>query len=272
MTGGEPTAGRGPLTRRPIREPGAPPPCPPGWTTAPPDFVGIGAQRCGTTRWFDLICAHPAVTPPPATRKELHFFDRFHDGGWSDARAAEYAAYFPRPAGALTGEWTPTYLHDFWTAPLLAAAAPDARLLLCLRDPVERYRSGLQRHRRAARQTGAALDHAAAHEEFARGLYADALERVFAHAGRDRVLVLQYERCVADPVAELARTFAFLGLEPVDLGDLVRAHHPNRQATGSPLDASAAQALTEAYRPDVERLARACPPLDLDLWPNFAPS
>ena len=29
--------------------------------TGPPDFVGIGAQKAGTTWWFDAICAHPEV-------------------------------------------------------------------------------------------------------------------------------------------------------------------------------------------------------------------
>jgi hypothetical protein len=250
--------------------PGPPPPCPDGWAVAPPDFVGVGAQRSGTTRWYDLICAHPRVSPPPAIRKELHFFDRFHAGGWSEASAAEYAAHFPRPPGSLSGEWTPTYLQDFWTAPLLAAAAPDARLIVSLRDPVTRYLSGLQRHHRAARHAGEALDHAAAPEEFVRGLYADALERLLATAGRERVLVLQYERCVADPAGELARTLAFLGLEPFDAGDLLHTHHPNRQREPAPIDALARRALVDAYRPDVARLSAIWPELDIELWPGFA--
>jgi len=260
----------GPRTRRPLRVPAPPPPCPDGWTVAPPDFVGIGAQRCGTTRWFDLLCAHPQVSPPPATRKELHFFDRFHAGGFTAGDARQYAAHFPRPPGAISGEWTPTYLHDFWTPALLAQAAPQAKLLVCLRDPVTRYLSGLQRHRRAARHAGTELDHAAAHEEFARGLYADALARVMRHAGPDRVLVLQYERCVADPAVEYARTLAFLGLEPFDPGDLLRTHHPNRQTAAAPIDAATRQALAEAYAPDVDRLTAIWPSLDRALWASPA--
>src|SRR5271167_2527938 len=135
-----------PLTCQGIRVPPPPPACPAGWRTGPPDFVGVGAQRSGTTRWFDLIVAHPQVLAPLATRKELHFFDRFHSDPLAPADAGAYAEYFPRPEGVLTGEWSPSYLPSPWVPAMLAATAPRARLLVLLRDPVERYISALQRH------------------------------------------------------------------------------------------------------------------------------
>jgi len=52
-----------------------PPPPPPGFVTGPPDFVGVGAQKAGTTWWFRLIEAHPGVYHDPDQRPELHFFD-----------------------------------------------------------------------------------------------------------------------------------------------------------------------------------------------------
>src|ERR1700722_14580356 len=58
-----------------VDTPPAPPQAPPGWTTGPPDFVGVGFQRCGTTRWYNLVAAHPQIARPVAM-KELHFFDR----------------------------------------------------------------------------------------------------------------------------------------------------------------------------------------------------
>ena len=47
-----------------------------------------------------------------------------------------------------------------------------------------------------------------------RGIYADQLQRLWNAFPREQVLVLQYERCVADPASELRRTYAFIGLEP----------------------------------------------------------
>jgi hypothetical protein len=53
------------------------PVAPSGWTVAPPDFVGVGAQKAGTTWWYTLLSSHPGVHAPPGRRKELHYFDRF---------------------------------------------------------------------------------------------------------------------------------------------------------------------------------------------------
>jgi hypothetical protein len=252
----------------------APPPrpdCPPGWRTGPPDFVGIGAQRAGTTRWFDLLVAHPEVEAPPATRKELHYFDRFHAGGFTPGDAAAYGDWFPRPAGRLTGEWTPVYLAAPWIPPLLAAAAPAAKLFVSLRDPVERYLSGLQRHHRTARAIDEPLNAMAPLEAFMRGFYSAQLSHLLAHFERSQVLVVQYERCVREPLRELRRSFAFLGLrEEGFTEDLDVDAHPNRQSEKPALHGDARRALVDAYTPDVVALSHRFPEIDLGLWPNFA--
>ena len=46
-------------------------------TTGPPDFIGVGAQRSGTTWWFGTMLGHPQIAPPRERKKELHFFNRF---------------------------------------------------------------------------------------------------------------------------------------------------------------------------------------------------
>ena len=78
--------------------PPPPPKAPTGWRTGPPDFVGVGFQRCGTTRWYNLITAHTEVARPVAT-KELHFFDRFHSGGFGEADRERLSRVLPPPAG-----------------------------------------------------------------------------------------------------------------------------------------------------------------------------
>ena len=114
---------------------------------------------------------------------------------------ARYHALFPRPDGALAGEWTPGYMLDFWTPPLLRRAAPDAKLLVLLRDPVERFRSGLTLTEN--RLTLGWSARAAANGGFQRGIYADQLLRLWSAFPREQVLVLQFERCVRDPRGEL---------------------------------------------------------------------
>jgi hypothetical protein len=247
--------------------PPAPPDCPVGWRTGPPDFVGVGVQRCGTTRWFRLIASHPEVVEPTGA-KELHYFDQFHAGGWDAQSAARYHEYFPRDEGRKVGEWTPVYSTAPWIPGLLADAAPDARLLVLLRDPLERYLSGLQLDTEVARRRGAPLSRYAPLEAFLRGLYHAQLVRLLRHFDREQLLILQYERCVCDPAGELRRTFAFLGLSDTDFApDLER--HPRAQPEKPALDAAARSAYVEAYEDDVRALAGAFPEVDLALWPNF---
>lgn len=249
-----------------------PPPvphCPSGWRTGPPDFVGVGTQRAGTTRWFRLIAAHPEVTSPPAGTKELHYFDQFYAGGWDEGSSARYQEYFPREDGSKVGEWTPMYCSAPWIAPLLAEAAPEARLLVLLRDPVERFLSGLQLGRRVAVRRGAPMSRYAPIEAFARGLYHGQLMRLLEHFPREQLLVLQYERCALEPAVELERTFSFLGLEDIRFQpDLER--HPRRQTDKPVLDARTRRAYVDAYEQDVSALRSAFEEIDVSLWPNFA--
>jgi Sulfotransferase family len=252
------------------------PECPPSWITAPPDFVGIGGQRCGTTWWFGgALQAHPLVVIAPGGRKELHFFDRYWAEDVEADFAARYARFFPRPEGSIAGEWTPGYMGDPWTVPLLAEAAPEARFLIMLRDPVERYRSGIAPVLRQSREQGYdPLNIVIANHAVLHSMYHWQVKRAFEILGRDRVLVLQYERCVDDPLTQMQRTQGFLGLEPLatmpsELGRRVRS---GMMPLGDKpaLPARLHSELTSALADDVRQVAALCPELDLGLWPNFA--
>lgn len=256
----------------PAGEPLLPPepqPPPPGWVTGPPDFVGVGAQRCGTTWWHRQIVVHPGV---PFQRglhhKEVHFFDALRDvESLGPADAERYARYFARPAeGGLAGEWTPRYMYDGWPLRQIRQVAREARVLVMLRDPVDRYASGCAREDRLARERGEpGISPAMVEEQRVRGLYAGQVERVLAEFPRERVLILQYERCRTDYECQLERTYSFLGLDP--------AFRPGeRAAPGDPrernLDASERERLARGYAADVERLAQLAPEVDPALWPS----
>ena len=225
----------------------------------------MGTARSGTTWWDRLINAHPRVSRQPGTPKEVHFFDRFWEGELSGADIERYHRLFARPEGHHSGEWTPGYMLDAWTPALLRRAAPDARLLVLLRDPVERFRSGrtLAESRFAVGSTA----RAAANAAFNRGIYADQLLRLWAAFPRKQVLVLQYERCVADPHAQLLATYEFIGLEPqlpsgLDLSGRVNpSRGPKVTLSGWQEDQ-----LVRRYAPENERLAALVPQLDLSLW------
>ena len=86
-----------------------------GVITGPPDFIGVGTQRSGTTWMQRLLRDHPRIVLPRDTRKEQHFFDWFGKAEMTDADVARYHDQFPRRPGEITGDWTPRYMRDIWT-------------------------------------------------------------------------------------------------------------------------------------------------------------
>jgi hypothetical protein len=255
-------------TRRLLRY--LPPPIPSGWHTGPPDFVGVGAQRSGSSWWFRFaVESHPSVVRMEDQLKELHYFDRFWDGTVPPDFAESYHRFFPRPEGTITGEWTPRYMFDFWSMRLLHRAAPAAKILVILRDPIERFLSGFSTRQRWKATRGRRLDTIA--DAVARGAYTDQLARVFDLYPGEQVLVLQYERCHADQIGEMARTLRFLGLDPDARVEPARLTEVSRAPDQHPEFPPKMRAdLAERLRPDVVRLLELCPDLDVSLWPNFA--
>lgn len=240
-----------------------PPACPAGHQTGPPDFVGVGAQRCGTTWWYDLIASHPGVHDSVA--KELHFFHRYWQRPFADADAGLYGRYFPRPPGSLTGEWSPGYLAHFWALPCLQKAAPAARVLVLLRDPVERYVSGVSLQSET-RRSGAASASAA----FRLGMYGSQLEYLYKFFPPEQVLVLQFERCVKDPAAEIRRTYEFLGLESTFVPSDLSSQRNAARVAKPTIDDDHRRWLVQSYEREVAQAAGLESSLDLALWTNFA--
>jgi hypothetical protein len=239
-----------------------PPECPDGWVSAAPDFIGLGAQRSGTTWLYSLVAAHPGVHGEAT--KELHYFHRFWNRPFTEADAVEYARYFPRPPDRIAGEWSPGYLSHFWVAPLLDRAAPRARLLVSLRDPVERYRSGIVLQAETRRRGPAGASAA-----FRIGCYGLQLEHLLSCVDRARVHVVQFEQCTSDPAAQLASIYEFMGLDPSFRPATIDQRVNQARATKQELDPSLRTALVGAYEPDVQRLLDLGLGIDVARWPNF---
>ena len=264
----------------------------PGDRVGPPDFVGVGAQRSGTQWWYGLVTDHPVVRPVTARarrlrpgeradlvsavptsaeapeRRELHFFDSFCEAPFEDANTRLYHRFFPRAAGQIAGEWTPRYMADFWTPPLLRRAAPEAKLLVLLREPVERYLSALSRDAPMARSHGVPLAWLGVNEAVHRGRYASQLANLLEHFPRERVLVLQYERCCSAPGEELRRTYEFLGVDAAHMPAKLTAQAGPRRPKPR-LAPEAERELVAALAPEVRALAERFSAIDLDLWPRF---
>lgn len=242
---------------------------------AMPDFLGIGAQRAGTTWLWIHLRRHPRIWTP--RRKELHFFDRALAAG-ADVRPGtfarvRYAAWFlpGRLAGRVVGEVTPAYatLPDHVVA-LIASWMPVARIVYLLRDPIERAWS--QAAKGFAAWAGRPLERAKEDlllsffdlpEVKTRSDYVSALRTWRRHYPAEQFLVMVSEQMFADPVTHLRRVFEFLGVDsdlPLDTASLSRAVHAGRTPPIPPRVRTALQTTLYAQRDELESLlGRALP-------------
>lgn len=199
-----------------------------------PTFLIIGAQKAGTTSLHEYLAEHPLVSPP--TTKEVHYFDHsYHRGN------AWYRAHFRVPSrpDEISGESTPYYLFHPRVPELVARDLPGRKLIVILRDPIDRAFSH-HNHERALGYEDLPFEEAIArepsrldgeeerilanprylsfshqhHSYLARSRYAEQLERWFRQADRDQFLILSAEDLFRDPRSVLAETQRFLGLEP----------------------------------------------------------
>ncbi|HVY78853.1 MAG TPA: sulfotransferase domain-containing protein [Solirubrobacterales bacterium] len=234
-----------------------------------PDFLVIGAQKAGTTSLLSYLCQHPAVRPP--VRKEVHFLDHEFERGPS-----WYRAHFARRRpGTVTGEATPYYLFHPLAARRAAAVVPGARLVVLLRDPIDRAFSQHNHERVLGFETlpfeaalAAEAERLAGEEErilaepryrsfchqhhsyLARGRYVGQLQRWLECFDRDRVLVLAAEDLFADPRGVVLQTQEFLGLEPLPPSDT----SPRNARSYAPIEPALRERLTAGFAAENRRL------------------
>ena len=224
-----------------------------------------------------MLEGHLEIHRPHRQRRELHFFDHFWDRWPQPAQFKLYEQYFPRPQGSLIGEKTPGYLYQPWVPPMLKHVAPNAKLIVLMRDPVERYISNLGLLKRAGALKGevgagelGTREHRVV-EAMERSRYATQLAWWLEHFPREQMLLLQYERCVADAQSQLDRTYEFLGLrgQNASVQEIARARKKSTEHVELP--DSSREWLGQYYADDVRRLLELTPDLDLSLWKSVPP-
>jgi hypothetical protein len=227
-------------------------------TGALPDFLIIGAKKCGTTFLYDLLSRHPYVQP--AAKKELHYFDILHVEEGIDW----YQRCFPAPSWkegrrTITGEATP-YLDDPCVPKKVAKALPQVRLIALLRDPVERAYSDHQQMRRKGREPlsfeEAIQTHKKRHTKappgyLSRSIYVDHLLRWSRFFGEDQMLVLKSEDLFEHPEDILERVLDFLDLPRWEPEALEKRNKGEYEAEMEP---ATRQRLEEYFEPHNERL------------------
>lgn len=180
------------------------------------DWLIAGSPRSGTTTLHDWITSHPGASGADA--QEINFFDRKFDMGfdWYQSR------FIKAPAGTLRGESSPNYMYDAAAVERIAAAAPDVRIAVVLREPISRawshywYNRMLNLEDRSVDEVfqADAPDQINRHNHVDFSRYASRVERLFDVFGRDQVLVQLTDDLHAKPEEAHARLLFHVGLDP----------------------------------------------------------
>lgn len=245
-----------------------------------PNFIIIGAQKCGTTSLFDYMSRHPQIAR--AFEKEVRFFDLNYDKGlnW-------YRSHFPTVQrmffdkyllrrNIVTGEATPDDLWDPRSAKRVHDVLPDTKLIVLLRNPIDRAYFHYHHEVRLGRED--ISFERAIHRELeqmipeqetligddeylnttyrrywylSRGIYADQLQNWSEYFPMENFHIEMAEDLFADTPSTLNRVLDFLELPPI------RSIPFNQRNAGSysKMSTDMRKTLVDFYKPHNEKLS-----------------
>jgi len=236
-----------------------------------PDFFICGAARSGTTSLWQYLRQHPDIYMPPAIEhKEPSYFCDLY--GMKDWQA--YLSLF-RDAGnkKRLGEASGPYLTSPESAGRIKAAAPDAGIIISLRNPVERAWSLYKWMHTNGYEKLPSFAEALATEEsrlenadfirnngqyyynflyFHSGLYHDQVKRFFDTFGRDRVRVIIFEEFTEAPSEHIKAAYKFLEVDPA-FSPALEVHNASDRAYGD-LEKGLRIRLSERYLGSIAQL------------------
>ena len=172
-----------------------------------PSFVGIGAQRAGTTWIYQCLREHPEVFVPD--KKELHFFSSNYSKGveW-------YSSFFnPSPQHSVCGEITPNYLNAHNVPDRMRQVLPEVKIFAILRNPISRARSAYQLFY-DQRYKGVSFFGACGPDSdiVKCGLYFEYLHPFYEYFPKDQIRIWIYEKVKNDPVTFYKELFEYIGV------------------------------------------------------------
>ena len=204
-----------------------------------PDFLGLGTQKGGTTSLQKLLEQHPGVYLPPC--KEVHYFS-LH----AQQPARWYAAHYGEARrGQRRGDITPFYLFHPDVPARIRLLLPQARMIVLLRDPVERALSQVFHARRHGFEALEVAEALAAeperlgsgnpysfqkHSYVARSRYLEQLDRYEALFPKRQLLVLKSEDLFSNTADVWEQIQRFLKLRSIPLPALPRANAGSGEA------------------------------------------
>jgi len=175
------------------------------------DFIGVGAQKAGTSWIYACLYEHPEICMP---YKTINFFSQATK--WKKG-LRWYKDRFRRCSeNKLKGEYSTSYLYSKVAAKRIHKNFPKAKLIVCLRNPIDRAFSNYKHDIKVGNiPEDMSFDKASRkHKEYIeRGFYNQQLERCLKLFPRDQILILIYEDIKKDPLKFIQKIYNFLNVD-----------------------------------------------------------
>jgi hypothetical protein len=211
-----------------------------------PDFIIIGAQKAGTTVMWHALRSHPDISHD---KKEKRLFVGADQGGHWDKGPASFKELFSEPYKVL-GDASPSYLHCTVCARRILSVAPFAKIIVSLRNPVDRAYSAFKHFKKDSKISfNRSWDVDVGQNNYKRiGHYAALLKHWYKYWDKDNIKIVCFEEFKADNNKIIKEVQEFIGVEPMDL------EVPDRVRSYDPMTPTMRAKLTEYFKPKNEEL------------------
>jgi hypothetical protein len=267
-----------------------------------PNFVIVGAAKCGTTSLFEYLAQHPEIYLP--TRKELHYFSYSAiarnsrgpgDAGYLAHFCADRTQYERHYQGVrgqrAIGDVSPSYFHYAEVAERIRDELGKPKIIVILRDPVEKAFSQYMHLVRDNRETMSFADALKAEAERSEkgwaalwryaesSIYASRLRRYLETSAEGRIKILLFDDLRRDPLAVLRELWRFLEVDETVVPNTSEVHNASGRprsklvadliAKPNPLVSAARKLVPEAMRTGIKTRLRRLntgPKGEIDEW------
>ncbi len=239
-----------------------------------PDFINIGASKCGTTSLYHFLIQHPNVHP--AITKELNYFIWYPTAYYRANFPTVFKKYFEKKIGNrsfVTGEATPLYMFYPSIAKKIQKMNPKIKLIVLLRNPIDRAFSQYSEHFKLGYHNSLTFDEVIKKElniiekiknfedekfmrknifklNLSRGIYFEQLKKWMAVIPKDQFLILKTEEFNVDKQKIMNQVFNFLKLPKYSI-NILKKHNVGKYTS---MNSSTRKFLIDFFKPHNKRL------------------
>ena len=190
-----------------------------------PDFYVVGAPKAGTTSIYNYLSQHPKIFVPEIKEPDYFSFPEVRDTYYNVhivADPEEYVnLYSEARSGQISGDFSPSYLFSAQSARRIAEKNPGAKILIVLRDPVERAISHYLMDVNSGLNTMSLMEsiseknkiNSLFYREYVEGgRYDEQIARFKQYFPDSQIKVLQFENLKRDVQGFMNEIISFLGI------------------------------------------------------------